>query len=92
MAIANSIWLSNDMVNALNKLQSHFLKISYMTNDNIDNNTSIGKEWYRLLTEDRKEIEELLRKDLLSLHRVESFLKKKSAYNKMIVNISTTNE
>ena len=92
LAIANSIWLSDNMVNALNKLQSHFLIIGYKISDNIDNNTTIGKEWYQTLVAERKEIEELLKKDLLSLHDVKSFLKKKSSYKKIIVNIPTSDE
>lgn len=92
LAIANSIWLSDDMVNALNKLQSHFLIIGYKISDNIDNNTAIGKEWYQPLVSSRNEIEELLKKDLLSFHDVEVFLEKKSSHKKIIVNIPVSNE
>ena len=92
LVVSNSLWLSEEMIDKLRQLQQDFLTIEAKNTDNPVNNISIGKEWYTKLGEDRRIIENCLKKDLLSLYNVKSFLKQKTKQKSVIMEIPKTNK
>ena len=92
LVASNSLWLSEEMTDKLRQLQQDFLTIEAKITDNPDNNIRIGKEWYTKLGEDRRIIENCLKKDLLSLYNVKSFLKAKTEHRTVIMEIPKTNK
>lgn len=73
-AMTHSLWLSEDMADALNVLQQDLLILSRLITDDAESNIALGKEWCQKLRQDRKVIEECLKKDMLTLYQVSSFL------------------
>ena len=87
LALSKSLWLSQNMIDALNQLQKHFFEIENEITDVPENNIEVGKKWYSILGEDRNNIEDCLKNDMLSFHDVESFLETKADRKKVIINI-----
>ncbi len=92
LVASNSLWLSEEMTDKLRQLQQDFLTIEAKITDNPVNNICIGKEWYTKLGEDRRIIENCLKKDLFSLYNVKSFLNKKTKQKSVIMEIPRTNK
>ena len=92
LAASNSLWLSQEMVDKLRQLQQHFLTIGAKITDDTENNILVGKEWYTKLGEDRRIIENCLKKDMLSLYDVKSFLKEKTERKSVIMEVPKTNK
>ena len=83
-ALANSLWLSEQILEALTKLNQIFLTIDAEINNNIDNNIAVGKKYYKELADIRISVENNLKLDLLKLYKVHTFLKHKTK-NKQIL-------
>ena len=87
-ALANSLWLSPETINALEKLNEAFFEINDKITDNIVDNIKIGQEYYHQLAKLRIEIENCLKNDMLSLYKVHKFLKLKTIRKDRIFNIA----
>ena len=87
-ALANSLWLSPETINALEKLNEAFFEINDKITDNIVDNIKIGQEYYHQLAKLRIEIENCLKNDMLSLYKVHKFLKLKTIHKDRIFNIA----
>jgi len=92
LATSNSLWLSQEMIDNLRQLQQDFLTIGAEITDDVNNNRIIGKKWYKKLGEDRRKVEDCLKQDLLSLYDVENFLKSKTIYKTITVNVPTSSK
>lgn len=75
---ANSVWLSKDMYNALSELNLLFTQIDSQVLDDGSNLLILGKQNRKKIADIRIRIEDIFRKDILSLHEIEDFLKDKN--------------
>lgn len=75
---ANSVWFSKDMYNALSELNLLFTQIDSQVLDDGSNLLILGKQNRKKIADIRIRIEDIFRKDILSLHKIEVFLKAKN--------------
>ncbi len=88
LALANSLWLSEQMLDALTRLNQMFLAIDAEMNNDIDNNIRVGKKYYQELADIRILVENNLKSDLSKLYKVHTFLKHKTKNKQILYNIS----
>ena len=75
---ANSVWFSKDMYNALSELNLLFTQIDSQVLDDGSNLLILGKQNRKKIADIRIRIEDIFRRDILSLHEIEDFLKNKN--------------
>ena len=75
---ANSVWLSKDMYNALSELNLLFTQIDSQVLDDGSNLLILGKQNRKKIADIRIRLEDIFRRDILSLHKIEEFLKNKN--------------
>lgn len=78
LALTHSMWLSENMKNALTALNQLFLTIDVEINQDVMHNISVGKKYYRQLADARVDVENNLKTDLLTLYDVKNFLNKET--------------
>ena len=78
LALTHSMWLSENMINALVALNQLFLTINAEINKDMMHNISVGKKYYSQLADARTDVENNLKTDLLTLYDVKNFLNKKT--------------
>ena len=77
LARANGVWISDEMEDALTALNQLLFEINNNLTDDINDNIALDKQYYPQLVDTRVKVEDQLRKDMLDLYKVKSFLKKK---------------
>lgn len=75
---ANSVWFSKDMYNALSELNLLFTQIDSQVLDDGSNLLILGKQNRKKIADIRIRLEDIFRRDILSLHKIEEFLKNKN--------------
>lgn len=76
LAAMSNIWLSEEMIEELTKLN----KVTYLisNNNNSDNGVSIAKDYYEEVGQLRTDIENCIKQDMKDLYDVKKFLKKET--------------
>ena len=87
LALANNLWLSEQMLDALTRLNKKFLIIDAEISDDVENNIEVGKKYYKQLADIRIKVENTLKLDLLKLHKVHAFLKCKTKNKQILYNL-----
>lgn len=83
VAMAYSMWINEETTNEMENLNEIFFKISNKTNNSSpDEMVEFGKQNYNAISTARKKLEHNVRQDLLNLHDLKRFMKKKTS-NKM---------
>ena len=82
-AMSHNLWINEDTIQFMEKLNELFFKISEKIEGNIHNQlVQIGKEYYFEIADLRNLLEDSVRKDLLNLHNLKKF-KKSSKPNRL---------
>ncbi len=79
-AMACSMWINDNTVDRMEKLNELFFKISRKVEGNDAKRVvRIGKDHYHEISDLRKSLEDSVRKDLLNLHNLKKFMKSASS-------------
>ncbi len=75
--MAKSLWLSNELQDAVVSINREFLDASFMANDD-EELVVVGKDKYQKIASLRHQLEQIFSYDISMLHQIKPFLKKKS--------------
>lgn len=73
LAMSYSLWINDNTIDNLEKLNDLFFKISRQSVENDDELIAIGKEHYNAIADLRKRLEANVKSDLIDLHNFKRF-------------------
>ena len=86
IAISKGLWIDDDTMNTLEEINGLFFNINKkIHNKNQDEIETIGKEYYKKISDLRFKLENNLKGGLIDLHNVEKIFKKKEKNNQILI-------